>query len=86
LLPQTPERDQAVEITEAALESGEVAADIWEDARDENPVGWGKWVMNALRGLGALLDLIKASGVPVPLALSMALASASGLLSILDGL
>ncbi len=73
-------RDEAIEITTAALEMGEVVVDMWEaGGESEKPLGWWKWAGAAARGFTLILDILKTAGVPIPPALAMASAALAAL-------
>jgi hypothetical protein len=76
----------AVATTAAALELGREACEIWQrEATTLAPTGWAKWVADALRASASILDAVKASGVDVPPAISLALAALAALLPALGG-
>ena len=78
--------DTAVAATGAALELGALACDVWErEATATAPTGWAKWVGDALTASSSILSIIKAGGVDVPPAVSLALAALAALLPMLGG-
>jgi hypothetical protein len=59
---------------------------VWErEATATAPTGWQKWVSDALVASSSILDIIKAGGVDVPPAVSLALAALAALLPMLGG-
>ena len=87
LIPQDAEgREQALDITRAALELGHVAADVWQGvASPAPPTGWTKWIDDALRGAAAIMDILKAAGVPIPATITAAVLAIQALLPQLVG-
>lgn len=76
----------AVEATDAALELGRQACDIWErEATASTPTGWAKWVSDALAASAQVVAVIKAAGVDIPPAVGMAIGGLQLLLPLLLG-
>ena len=80
-IPEDAEgRTEALEITDAALEMGDVVVDMWEErGANDKPLGWWKWAGAAARGFTLILNILKSAGVPIPAPLAM-VASAIGAL------
>jgi hypothetical protein len=78
--------DTALEATDAALELGRQACDIWErEATASSPTGWAKWVQDALAASAQIITVIKAAGVDIPPAVGMAIGGLQLLLPFLSG-
>lgn len=62
------EAAQALELTRQSLALGQTSCDLWEalEAPEARPRGWLEWVALALEGLGRIVGIIKAAGVPIP--------------------
>lgn len=82
---QRDDLQHAREGMDAALDLGRLACDVWEREAGDAPAGWQKWIDDALTASSDVIDLLKACGVDVPIAVVGALAALQALLPLLGG-